>query len=172
MNRNDIKRRQIAEALGDSQQLVQQGGITVGQVMTTDPRCIPLGTTAAALIELFHANRFRHLLVTDQKNRLIGVVSDRDVIRCLGPVGQSERPALDQITTDQLMSVDTVTVEPTASLEEAVILMVREGISCLPVLDDRTPVGILTNTDCHLVLQMFLQIVRETAAEEPVATRV
>jgi predicted transcriptional regulator len=57
----------------------------------------------------------------------------------------------------ELMSTDLVTVRPETPLDQAVTLMVEEGISCLPVLNETELVGILTNTDLHVVLQVFLQ---------------
>ena len=61
------------------------------------------------------------------------------------------------ILVAELMSKDLVTVRPETPLEQAVTLLVEEGISCLPVLNETELVGILTNTDLHVVLQVFLQ---------------
>ena len=45
--------------------------------------------------------------------------------------------------------------------------MVDHGISCLPVLNQGEVVGILTNTDLHLLLQLVLQTTKLSLLEEP-----
>lgn len=172
MDRLDLKRLQVLEALGDSEGLDRQGGLVAGRMMTLAPSCIPPETTALELIKLFHRKQFRHLLVTGEEDRLIGVISDRDVIGCLGPAPLPERSALTGITAAEIMSTDLVTVGPDTPLERAVRLMIDQGISCLPVLTGGKLVGILTNTDLHLVLQVLLETVRQSSLEESIAVAI
>ena len=141
--------------------------LLIGQVMTTSPSCISPQTTALELIELFHSKRFRHMLVTDGHDKLVGVISDRDVIRCLGPGKSLQRDSLARITAADLMSTDLVTVQPSTPVERAAVLMIDEGISCLPVLADGLLAGIVTNTDMHVVLQILLEALRQSPSEEP-----
>lgn len=93
MDRVEAKRMQVREALDNDnrEELREQGGFLVGQVMTSNPSCISPDTTALELIGLFHAKQFRHLLVVDEERRLIGIISDRDVLRCLGPAKRPDR---------------------------------------------------------------------------------
>ena len=107
----------------------------------------PAETSVLELVELFHAKHFRHVLVVDHEDKLVGVVSDRDVLRCFGFHEGPKRSILAGIRVQELMSTDLVTVRPETPLEQAVTLMVEEGISCLPVLNEAELVGILTNTD-------------------------
>ncbi|MHC4401630.1 MAG: CBS domain-containing protein [Planctomycetota bacterium] len=169
MDRLDVKRAQVLEALTDRQFPDRNDELTVGQVMTAAPSCIRPETSALELARLLHSNRFRHLIVTEAGGRLLGVVSDRDVIRCFGPEQRPDRATLAKITAADIMSGDLVTAHPSTSLEQAVALMLAEGISCLPVLVDGTLVGILTNTDLHVVLQVLLQTLRQSSSEEPLA---
>jgi len=169
MDRLERKRSQVREAVGDFGALDRQGGISVGQVMTPEPNCIPAETNALELVRLFHAKQFRHLLVTGEEG-LLGVISDRDVIRCLGPDHSPQRATLTRITAAEIMSCDVVTVAPETPLEKAVALMLEEGISCLPVVREGGLVGILTNTDLHVVLQILLQTIRQSRLGESIAT--
>jgi acetoin utilization protein AcuB len=168
MDRLESKRNQICEALGDAEQWERQGGLTVGQVMTVEPSCIPPGMNALELVKLFHAKQFRHLLVTEE-GRLAGVISDRDVIRCLGPEHAPQRDVLTRITAAEIMSTDLVTVGPATTLDKAAVMMLEEGISCLPVVSDGRLQGILTNTDLHVVLQILLQTIRHSSLAESIA---
>ena len=116
------------------------------------------------LVKILNERGHRHLLVTDETNRLVGVVSDRDIGRCFGPGKYPDEEALKQITAGELMSTNVITIDPDAPLQSAVGLMVEHGISCLPVLMGGGVVGILTDTDLRLVLEILLQTLREPPA--------
>lgn len=153
MDRINIKRNQLRATLSTD----RSNRFCVAHVMTVEPSCVLPDTSVLELVELFHAKQFRHVLVVNHENKLVGVVSDRDVLRCFGPQEGPKRSVLAGIRVEELMSTDLVTVRPETPLDQAVTLMVEEGINCLPVLNETELVGILTNTDLHVVLQVFLQ---------------
>ena len=153
MDRINIKRNQLRATLSTD----RSDRFCVAHVMTVEPCCVVPESSVLELVELFHAKQFRHVLVVDHAGRLVGVVSDRDVLRCFGPQEGPKRSVLAGICVEELMSTDLVTVRPETPLDQAVTLMIEEGINCLPVLNDAELVGILTNTDLHVVLQVFLQ---------------
>jgi CBS domain-containing protein len=155
MERLERKRAQVAEALA-RMPLGGREELVVGQIMTPGPNCISPQTSALELVRMFHAKQFRHLLVTDTRGQLLGVISDRDVLRCFGPTGCPDKEVLAGIHAAELMSTDVVTISPQVPISAALKLIVDEGISSLPVLAEGLLVGILTNTDLHIVLQMTL----------------
>jgi len=164
------KQHQIVDALDDLERLSHQEGLLVGQVMTGRPSCITPDTPLLKLLNLFHAKQFRHLLVVDDDGVLIGVISDRDVMRCLGPERSPNAAVLNRITARNIMSTDLITATPGTSLDRAVTLMIDHGISCLPVQIDSTLVGILTNTDLNVMLQVLLQSIPWSSSAELVKT--
>lgn len=170
MDRLDAKRGQVLDALRGAEELDGRDGLLAAQVMTLTPSCISAETSVLELVKLFHQKQFRHLMVTDGAGRLVGVVSDRDVIRCLGPDKHPKGSVLARITAAAIMSTDLVTVSPNTPLDRAVTLMIDQGISCLPVLAEGRLVGILTNTDLHVVLQVFLQTVRRSSSAKSLAS--
>lgn len=169
MDRISAKQAHVSAVLKDGR---RPGDLLVRDVMTVAPSCIPPTATVTELIDLFHAKLFRHMLVTCPDKGLLGVISDRDVIRCLGPGKAPKRSRLASISAGEIMSTDIVTVGPNTPLDQAVGIIVDQGISCLPVLVDGTPVGILTNTDLHIILQSLLQTLPWVSSEEPVAAPV
>lgn len=172
MDRVEWKRRQVLEAVADAGRTGGGGDLTAAEVMTASPNCVRPDTTALELVKLFHAKQFRHLLVTGPEDRLIGVISDRDVIRCIGPDRQPDRSVLEGITAAEIMSTDLVTIGPDTPVVQAVSLMIAQGISCLPVLAEQRLVGIVTNTDLHVALQVLLQTLRRSSPEESLAAAV
>ena len=150
------KRDQMSNFVENHAEISIPTVITVADVMTAQPECLSVQVTALDLVRRFHATGYRHLLIADEQNRLAGVVSDRDVIRCYGVGNSPSTDELKRIRACDLMSTDLITVESTTPLAHAVGLLVDNGISCLPVVDSGNLLGILTNTDLYILLQGFL----------------
>ena len=168
MDRVDMKRAQVLDILDALQDRRRQGEMVVSQIMTTQPICVSAQSNVLELVRMIQIKAFRHLLVSDEQGRLVGVISDRDVLRCLGP-GRSDKEMLSKIQAGDLMSTDLVTVTSRTPISEAVGIMIDQGISCLPIVDNGQPVGIMTNTDLHVLLQMLLQTIRLSASEKSLA---
>ena len=162
VNRAEQKRDRLHSIFEQAAEAQRMHALVAADVMTRDPHSVCTKTTAAALVQHFHERRFRHFLVVED-GRLVGVISDRDVIRLFGLDDFPERNALEALTAGELMSTDLVTVEPETSLVEAVRLIVENGISCLPVVRDGRAIGILTTTDLYLALEQLLRHVGERA---------
>ncbi len=161
MNRLDVKRIQIREAVRRLGGCPAQGRLKVRDVMTPAPTCIASTTSVLDVVRMFHAKEFRHLLVTDPRGRLLGLVSDRDVLRCFGPGRYPDQEKLAGIAAIDIMSSDLITVSPETSLATAASDLLGHGISSLPVLADEKLVGILTNTDLETVLEVLLQTAKD-----------
>lgn len=156
MDRLQIKRAQIAHALADR----PLEELTVCDVMTMAPRTVRGETSVLDLVRLLKTNGFRHLLVNDMADNLVGVLSDRDVIRCFGPNKYPDENKLARITAADIMSSDLITTGPQEPIQGGLAIMVAHGISCLPVVVGPKAVGILTNTDMHLLLEQILKLGR------------
>ena len=95
---------------------------------------------------------FRHLPVVDEKDKLIGMLTDRD-IRLIRPslafVRKEEADVqLWSIAVQQAAVFDPVRVKPENSLKEAADMMLRWHVGGLPVVDDHEKVvGMITYTD-------------------------
>lgn len=164
MNRADQKRDMLRRIFREAAASGWSQPVPVRSIMTAQPFCVTPQHTAAQLVDLFHANRFRHFLVADGA-RLVGVISDRDVIRLFGNTDSLEPEYLERVTVAELMSTDVITISAEATLGEAATRMVENGINCLPVVADGAAVGIITSTDIFLSLeQVLLALAPEAAA--------
>jgi len=102
----------------------------------------------------------RHLPVVDETNRLLGIVTERD-IREAGPSDVDVVRVQDAANLLKNLKVSTfmtpkeklVTITPDTIIEEAVQLMHDNKIGCLPVLEGGKLYGIFTESDAldHLV---------------------
>ncbi len=114
----------------------------VKEVMTRDVVALRPQQPFAQALALLAQHRFRHLLVTDADARLVGVISDRDLLRCM-----SREADLERVSVADIMGAAVVTVQPDTSLSEAAAQMLSRRINCLPVIETDKVCGILTSTD-------------------------
>lgn len=140
------------------------------ELMSDRPVTIGPDDSVADARRLFDEHGFHHLLVVDRR-RLIGIVSDRDLLRNLSPFvdKMAERPqdlALLNRRVHQIMGRQPITLPHTGRIDEAASLMHAHDVSCLPVVDDDgRPIGIVTRTDLLRGLSMCL-LPRDEADED------
>ncbi len=111
---------------------------------------------------LMRGHNVRQLPVTGEENRLVGIVSDRDIREATlpagflpGPVERELEKVLAGTPVEQVMTRKVVTATVNDSLEDAIVLLHDFRINSLPVVDDKGRVaGIITRTD---VLKAFIE---------------
>jgi acetoin utilization protein AcuB len=125
----------------------------VASIMSRKIVLIGMDDSVAQAQELFQRHHFHHLLVVEGRG-LVGILSDRDLLRNISPfVGHlfTERPqdrALLQRRVHQIMTRHPVTITGDASVAEAARRMLDAEVSCLPVVDTHeAPVGIVSWKD-------------------------
>jgi CBS domain-containing protein len=120
--------------------------------MTTQLTTVAPEMLVAEAIQLFGECNIRHLLVTDQHGRLVGVFSDRDALR---QMARGRDPFTTRVAA--LMRQEPVSVAAETPIEDAIELLSFHRINCLPVIDaDRHVRGILTTTDLLATLYRVL----------------
>ena len=97
-------------------------------------------------------DRCRHIPIVDD-NRLVGIVSDRDVLKELSPNADTDGADIHALNTlrkkaHQIMTRKVITISPEDTIEEAAAAMLEKKFNCLPVLErSGAVVGIITKTD-------------------------
>lgn len=115
---------------------------------------------SAAQIEMKMAE-IRHLPVVDAKNHVVGVISDRDILRVLTKINGKPMPVT------QIMSRHVRTAAASMPAHEAAAMMLESKIGCLPVVgEEQQLVGIITETDFLRVAEQALQGIEVTRRPE------
>ncbi len=122
--------------------------------MTPKPITIRPEMAVDQAVELLNTKDFRHLPVVDEENRLIGVVTDRD-LRSAGPStmlsGEERKRILEQVRgrlIREIMSTDFVTLQSASTLDDALLLFKSRSIGAIPVVDGKgRVVGIFSIND-------------------------
>lgn len=145
----------------------------VAAVMTTDVVTVAPGAVYKEVVERLRDHRVSAVPVVDAERRVIGIVSEADLLLkeerpVSGPGGPLVHPHGDAARAEArsaaaLMSSPAVTVGPEATLTEAARLMHRKHVKRLPVVDaDGRLVGIVSRAD---LLQVFLRSDESIAKE-------
>jgi len=134
--------------------------LRVRDVMTTPVHTLRLDDSITHVMALFNRHRFHHAVVVENRE-VVGVISDRDILRTISPfvgVASMER-AQDTHTLSkrvhQIVSRAVISVGPEETVANAAHTMRARHVSCLPVIDaDGALAGIVTARD---LLRWFAQ---------------
>jgi len=130
--------------------------VPVREVMKKNVVRISADDTLWIVKEIMDLGSVRHIPVVD-RGTLVGVVSQRDLLRAslsniIGISAEEQKIFLEGVRISEVMSAPPRTIGPDEGIQTAARVMAENKIGCLPVIDGREIVGILTETD---VLQFF-----------------
>lgn len=126
--------------------------VMTGKVVTLSPH-----HSFSDAANLMNDRYFRHCVVVDTHGQIVGIISDRDILRALARNTNARSKSLDQIMTH-----NPITVRRTTPIAEAVGKIVSKRINCLPVVEeDGSVCGIVTSTDLLKSYQKLLEMMHK-----------
>ena len=155
--------------------IFSRGTRSVRDVMCKSVKCLAKSDSIVTAMELMQTLQVRHLPVVDESSRLIGMVSDRQILRALPSPKLKMAPRSTPAFREALFAVENArmlqhqvaellvdephAVEADSLFTEAVERFINEPISGLAVLgEDGELCGILTTTDVLRVFCITLKI--------------
>ena len=118
----------------------------VASLMTRSPVLVTEDDSIAGVAELLAGDEITGLPVVDTADRLVGVISQTDLVRLRG----STLPwaGWHGLIVRDLMTKPAKTILGSAPLDEAARRMTDERVHRLVVVDDRqTPIGVISESD-------------------------
>jgi acetoin utilization protein AcuB len=137
---------------------------TVKNIMTEQVVCLGTDDNLAGAMEAMKNGKFRHVPIVDTEGTMVGILSDRDVLRYLPFVGGQRLPGTGgfrsslfhvdnrdpslNLPISSIMTRNITHIPQNCSFSDAVKMLHELKISCLPVIDKEKKLrGIVTVTD-------------------------
>ena len=128
--------------------------------MSRHPVTVRDDVSITEALKVMRENQVRRLPVLDGEGRMVGIVSEKDLLYA------SPSPAtslsiyelhhmLTHLKVSELMTTEVRTVAPDIPLEEAARIMADTKLGGLPVMENGKLVGIITETD---IFKVFLEL--------------
>ncbi|MBT5027397.1 MAG: CBS domain-containing protein [Nitrospinaceae bacterium] len=132
----------------------------VKELMSTELTTVNPNDKLDRVFFLYNFENFRHLPVVE-KNKLVGILSDRDLKKILGPkntIIENPDGTTVQLSTRRVKNImrrGVITIEPEQRAADAAAIMAKKKIGALPVVHKNKLVGIITATD---ILKAFVKL--------------
>jgi CBS domain-containing protein len=114
---------------------------TVGDVMTRDVLRVDPSTTVAEAATMMGERRIGSALVMEDQ-RLVGIFTERDIVRALGQHFDAAGHAV-----SEWMTRDPTTIESRTTTQDALDTMLQRGFRHLPIVDGDEVAGIVSLRD-------------------------
>ena len=126
--------------------------LLVRDLMTEDVVALGPDDSLATLRDVLDEQHVRYMPIVDDSGRLVGLVSQRDLLRFslvdrVGVPEAVEQAVLERLRVRELMATEVYGVGPETDIREAAQTMLDNDFGCLPVVDRGRVVGILTESD-------------------------
>ncbi len=129
--------------------------ITISEVINTNVISVHQNDLLEKVVKIFEKEKISGMPVVDSENKLVGIISDRDLLKYsedlqVIPLNYIWMTAKDflKTTVKEIMSKDISVIKKENTLHDAVVLMQEKGINRLPVVDNENILkGIITRTD-------------------------
>ena len=132
----------------------------VGSRMTPDPVTVRPDTPVAEAQALMRSKKFHHLPVLDRERRLVGIVTEKDLLYAAPSPATSLSVyeisyLLSKLAVDKVMTKKVVTVREDTPLEDAARIMADYNVGGLPVMRGPLVVGMITESD---LFRVFIEL--------------
>jgi CBS domain-containing membrane protein len=140
---------EIYRAGGNLTREILMADTIVGDIMEKRVFSVRENESLAEVYALINEHSFRHVPVVNDEHEVVGVISERDLLRtCVEKdLLLNDRDTLKDHLVTEVMTKDPEIVEIDTPSEEACRLMLENKFDCLPVVDGRRLVGIITTSD-------------------------
>ncbi len=127
--------------------------------MTTNPVTVTETTPIVEAGEIFRKNNFARLPVV-RDGKLVGIITREDLLKVTPSAATTLSVwelnyVLSKLQVKDAMTKNPITIRPDVTLEEAALLMREKEIGALPVVEDDSLIGIITESD---IFEAFLDL--------------
>jgi CBS domain-containing protein len=129
--------------------------LLVEEFMTTDIFTVSKDEIPEFSADMMDWRRIRYLPIEDEQGELIGLITSRQLLRHFSTMYKNEK--MDYRTIKDLMIENPFTIAPEATIIEAIDVMNTQKIGCLPVVNNKKLVGIITESNFLSITSSLLK---------------
>ncbi len=129
--------------------------LSIEFIMTPNPHTLKANHTIAEAFALMEQKHIRHIPVVDDNEKLVGIVSQRNLLAHYNDLDK---------TLDQVLTSDVVTITLEHNVRHAALMMEKHKIGCLPVIKAQKVVGIITDSD---YLAVAINLLEQIELDDP-----
>ncbi|MDQ7830391.1 MAG: CBS domain-containing protein [Desulfovibrionaceae bacterium] len=146
--------------------------LIVRDIMTDKLVALAAADTLLAARQLMDMARIRHVPIVDDEGQFVGLVTHRDLLSAtVSKLADIDAATQDEIyagiPVGEIMRVDVKQTTPGASLRDAAQSLLTHKYGCLPVVDGKKLVGILTESDFIRLAIVLMDALDNVEAEPP-----
>lgn len=138
--------------------------ITIEDIMTISLHTLKASNTIQDANDLMKTQKVRHIPIVNDFDRLIGLVSQRDILASTSPLSLRQPEEMTASLT-YIMTRKVHTISRSTSLTHAAHLLKKYRLGCLPVVEEERLVGIVTETD---FVTIAIHLLEQLESLEPV----
>ena len=124
----------------------------ITEIMSSPPITGTLDDFLSEVKEMLAVNNTKHLVIIEE-GKLMGVLSERDLLLAISPYVNSNVYTTRDLATlnqrvGQIVERHPLYLDDQSELEDAIDMFDKNHISCIPIVDaDFVPVGVVTKSD-------------------------
>ena len=130
--------------------------VSVAEVMNKTVITMDINTDIPAIAREMVKHDAGSVIITENE-KAMGIITERDLVRDI--IAKDRKPG--KVNVSKILSSPLVTVEPETSVVKASEIMLKANIKRLPVLEDGTIIGVVSNTDILIVTPGLSTILKD-----------
>jgi acetoin utilization protein AcuB len=126
--------------------------VGIGDIMAKNPITVGGETSISEAVKIMKENNIRRLPVVDDKDKLVGIVTERMILEASPSPAtslsiQEVSYLIEKMKVKDIMVKNPITIPPDANFKDVLLLCQEKRIGAFPVVENGEVVGIVTESD-------------------------
>jgi len=147
LNKNSVLAGRKAYDKVNYQKSSGKGTLFAHHIMSQPVKTLKPEVTILEAWHIFQKETIHHMPVVSSENKIIGIVSDRDLLKHIKIINDEIQYVTDTIVSDE-MTTEVITSHPMTNIKHIAMVLCERKIGAMPIVDEKgMPIGIVSRTD-------------------------
>lgn len=133
-----------------------EGEVSVAEVMNKAVITMDINSDIPAIAKEMISRDAGSVIITEN-GKAMGIITERDLVKSI--ITGNRKPS--EVDASEILSTPLLTVDPATSVIEAAKIMLRANVKRLPVLENSTIIGVISNTDILMITPGLSTILKD-----------